>query len=260
MIKIQVLLLGLLLSINLLATERYVYKARTLLTARATLVLDVERKEGIPEEFVFIKSTSKVYMLTKQIFNIHHRSINSAEDFTPRYSIECFMGPDGLNMDPLDKNCRSVHFKESGEFLYLRHHQNVTELFPISEDYPEVKLMDVRDQVPDFDPARDVVYDPGSIVLLVKQMELSPENPERLLYVSVNKTVVKVSVSFVKYLNEEDIELKVKPIYPSEDEFDVPFPHKIIYNSKIKAVTVIYQKAPVVGNVKIKLDLKRSSF
>jgi hypothetical protein len=241
------------------AKERYVYKARALLVAKASTVIEAETIERDGRIFKSISAVSKAKAFGKELVNLEFKSLNDAEDFAPIKNVECYLDKKHLR-DPDKKNCRSVHFLENGEFLYLRYRKISTELISLSRDMPNVEEYNIQDVHQDFDPVRDRVYDLAAIALLVRFLELGPENPYRDLFVAVNKSIVKIRVSYISNLGNNKISIKLTPLRPGPDEFEEPFPHKIIYDTNIRVVTQIHQKLPLVGNTIIKLSKKDSSF
>ncbi|MBT7768028.1 MAG: hypothetical protein HN730_12795 [Bdellovibrionales bacterium] len=241
------------------AKERYVYEARALVVAKATLVIDVEDVDLDGQKYKAITSNISVRLLGKKLIDLDFQSLNVADSFAPVKNIECYLEKKRLS-NPADKNCRSVHFLENGEYLYLNHRQTSTNLIGLRRDMPNVEEYNVLDIHQDFDKQNDRVFDLASIALLVKYLHLSAENPNKDLFVAVNKSVVKVRISYVKDIGRNKIWIKITPLHPAPEFYKRPFPHKIVYDHKRKAVTQIHQKLPIVGNAVIKLSKKRSSF
>ena len=123
-----------------------------------------------------------------------------------------------------------------------------------------VTIFDINEQQPDFDQNLDHLYDIASLALTIEQLNLSVENPERIFYLAVNKTIAMAKVQFVKNISKNEQWIKIIPLRPSIDEFDTPFPHKIIYDTHLRVVTEVHQKLPIVGNTVIKLNKKKSAF
>ncbi len=241
------------------AKERYVYKTRVLLVAKAKTIINVDDIQKNSKQLKSISSNSRVKLFGREIINLDFRSVNNTENFVPINNIECYQDKKHTQ-DPAKQNCRSVQFLERGEYLYLRHRQLQTELIPLDRSTIGVEEFNVLDAHPDFDPDNDVVYDLAAIALLMKYLDLGPENPAKELFVAVNKSIAKIEVSYVKNIGSNKISIKLTPLRPGPDEFEEPFPHKIVYDKSLRVVTEIHQDLPVVGNTVIRLSRKDSSF
>ncbi len=234
----------------------YVYETRVLLAAKATLKIEVENSifNGAPVKF--IRSNTHAYLFGKEIYNLDYMAY-SKMDLTPITNIECEIEKKD---DPDDKNCKQILFLEHQQFAYKKLHLKATQLPPMHENDQGVTIFDINEQQPDFDQNLDHLYDIASLALTIEQLNLSVENPERIFYLAVNKTIAMAKVQFVKNISKNEQWIKIIPLRPSIDEFDTPFPHKIIYDTHLRVVTEVHQKLPIVGNTVIKLNKKKSAF
>lgn len=256
--KILMIPLLLCLSSSLFAANKktYVYETRVLLAAKASLKIEVQDStyKGMPVKYV--RSNTFAYLFGKQIYNLDYMAYTK-QDLTPITNIECEIKK---RPDPTRKNCRQIKFLEHQQFLYKQIALRKTSLPELHENDSEAQLYDISDQQPDFDQARDQLYDIAALALTVEHLNLSRSNRERTFYLAVNKEIAKAKVVWVKNINSHLQWLKIIPIKPSIEEFDTPFPHKIVYDTRLKVVTEVHQKAPVVGNIVVKLNKRKSSF
>lgn len=252
---ILTLLMSLLLTTPLFAKERYVYKASVLMALKAKLVIDVEQAVFKNENVIFVKSNSNVEAFGKEVANLDYKSYNDTNTFEPKINIEC-----EHSNKQTSKNCRAVKFLPQGQFLYKEFHNSKTVLEDFEYGNENVVLKDIADQQPTYNPNEHKIYDIASIALLVRYLNINRDNKNLELFVAVNESMAKVRVSYVQDIDASKMWIKLTPINPTPEEFKLPFPHKIIYDKKLKAVTEIHQLLPYVGNTVIKLDLKESSF
>lgn len=231
-----------------IADESYTYRATILGTLNAKININVG--EGIynNQKAIKITSNTNVRFLGKEVINIDYLAFNNPQNFEPLLNIEC-------NQDKKDNgnNCKAIKFLSDGIFLYKQLHQDKTNLVEINQDTPEVETNHIVDQQPTFNPAIDKVFDIGSIILLVKYLKLDPKNPEQDIYVAINRQIALIKVSYVKDISPDEMWIKLTPINPGPEEVG-EFPHKIIYNRKIGAVTEVHKKIAIVGNLVVKLD------
>lgn len=249
------LLISSLFSNSLMASDRYVYKASVLMALRAKLIIDVEQSVFKNETVVFVKSNSNVEAFGKEVANLDYMSYNDATTFEPKINIEC-----EHSKNQSSKNCRAVKFLPQGQFLYKHFHNSKTVLQDFEYGNENVVLKDIADQQPTYNPNEHKIYDIASIALLVKYLNISKDNLSIELFVAVNESMAKVRVSYVQDIDANKMWIKLTPINPPPEEFKMPFPHKIIYDKKLKAVTEIHQILPYVGDTVVKLDLKESRF
>ena len=244
---IKILLLSFLLCSSAIADENYLYKATILGTLNAKLNINVSEGLFNNQKALKITSNTTVRFLGNEVVNIDYLAFNNPSNFEPLLNIEC-------NHDKKDSgnNCKAIKFIPDGIFLYKQLHQDKTQLIDINIDQKDVETNHVVDQQPTFNPAIDKVFDIGSIILLVKYLKLDQNNPEQDLFVAINRQIALIKVSYVKDISPDETWIKLTPINPGPDEVG-EFPHKIIYNKKIGAVTEVHKKIPVVGNLIVKL-------
>jgi hypothetical protein len=235
--------------------EHYEYKARVLLALSARLTFDVKKVEYQGTPAISVRSKTKVHALGANVVNMDYEGINDAKTFSPFINIEC-----EHSKKRSSKNCRSVKFLPYGDFLYKRFASNKTELkdFALGDEF--VTQKNIIDQLPEFNPNEDLIYDVAALALLVKYLDIAPKKKSIDLHVAINESMAKINVSHVKELPGNQMWIKLTPVIPAPHEFKMSFPHKIIYDRNLKAVTEIHQKLPIVGNTVVRLDRKASRF
>ncbi len=245
--KIKLFLLIFLLSSNVLADEHYLYKASILGTLNAKINISVSDDFFNNEKVLKISSNTTVRFLGNEVINIDYLALNNPLNFEPLLNIEC-------NQDKKDSgnNCKAIKFLPDGIFLYNQLHQDKTKLIDFGTETTGVELNHIIDQQPTFDSSKDKVFDIGSIILLVKYLKLDKNHPEQDLFVAINHQIALIKVSYVKDISPDEMWIKLAPINPGPDQVG-EFPHKIIYNKKISAVTEVHKKIPIVGNLIVKL-------
>lgn len=256
MIKYLLLLCIPVTSLFAAGKKTYVYETRVLLAAKASLKIEIQDSVYKGEPVKFIRSNTFAYLFGKQIYNLDYMAY-SRNNLAPITNIECEIKK---HLGPTEKNCKQIHFLDHQQFVYKKLRLTKTALPELIENDSEAQRFDINDQQADFDQARDQLYDLASIALSVERLNLTKQDPERIFYIAVNKSIGKVKVSLVKNISRTLQWIKLTPIHPSVAEFDTPFPHKIVYDTKLKVVTEVHQKAPVVGNIVIKLNKRKSSF
>lgn len=256
MIKYLLLLTLPISSLFAAGKKTYLYETRVLLAAKASLKIEVQDTVYKGRPVKFIRSNSFAYLFGKEIYNLDYMAY-SKKDLTPITNIECEIQK---NLPATERNCKQIQFLEHQQFVYKRLRLAKTSLPELTMNDSEAQLFDITEQQPDFDQSRDRIYDLASLALTVEHLNLTKQNPSKIFYIAVNKTIGKVQVSLVKNISRNLQWIKITPIRPSAAEFDTPFPHKIIYDTKLKVVTEVHQKAPVVGNIVIKLNKRKSSF
>jgi hypothetical protein len=237
------------------AKEHYVYKASILAVLNAKLVIDVEKVIFNNEPMLQVKSNSNIHFLGNEIVNMDYLAFNDLTTFEPKINIEC-----EHSKKSSQNNCRSVKFIPQGQFLYKESHNVNTVLEDLEFGGVNVALLNIIDQQPTYNSNEDKVYDIASIVLLIKYLEINKDHRDLDLFIAVNKQITKTRVSYVQDIDENLLWIKLTPINPGPDDFKGEFPHKIIYDRRLKTVTEIHKKLPYVGDVVIKLDVKASKF
>lgn len=246
--EIKFIIAAFLFSTFAFADENYTYRATILGTLNAKININVSESIYNNQKAIKITSNTNVRFLGKEVINIDYLAFNNPQNFEPLLNIEC-------NQDKKDNgnNCKAIKFLADGIFLYKQLHQDKTNLVEINQGTPEVETNHIVDQQPTFNPAIDKVFDIGSIILLVKYLKLDPKNPEQDIYVAINRQIALIKVSYVKDISADEMWIKLTPINPGPEEVG-EFPHKIIYNRKIGAVTEVHKKIAIVGNLVVKLD------
>ncbi|MBL6989814.1 MAG: hypothetical protein ISR65_08545 [Bacteriovoracaceae bacterium] len=227
-------------------TETYTYRAG-LLWASAEAVLTVQDVEHAGKKMKLLSSSIKADW-GFGTYSLEYSSYANL-NLTPVKSIECEK-PDS----PTDENCKSTEHIGNNRFLFKRSHQSSgASIISIVEGGSGVDLHNINEQQPDYNDQDNLIYDAGAIPLFIKTLDLSPQNPSRTLYVAINRTIAKAEIKYVKKLSGSEIEIKVVPLAPTSDDVKEALPKKIIYDTKLKAVTKIYKMFPFVGDVAIEL-------
>jgi hypothetical protein len=240
---------------SLCAKEHYVYKASIFKVLNAKLIIDVEDGTYNNVPVVNIKSNSNIHFLGNEIVNLDYLAHNDVKTFEPQLNIEC-----EHSKKQGDQNCRSVKFLPQGQFLYKESHNDITKLEDIESGSLNVTLMDIITQQPTYNPNEHKIYDIASIVLLIKYLDISKDHRDIDLFIAINKQMMKVRISYVQDIDENQMWIKLIPLNPGPEEFKGEFPHKIVFDKRLKTVTEIHKKLPYVGDVVIKLDKKASRF
>jgi hypothetical protein len=245
--KIKFVITTLLFTKLAFADVNYLYKASILGTLNAKININVSEGMYNNQKALKITSNTNVRFLGNEVINIDYLAYNNPQNFAPLLNIEC-------NQDKKDNgnNCKAIKFLSDGIFLYQQLHQDKTNLIELSENTPGIETNHIIDQQPTFNPAIDKVFDIGSIILFVKYLNINQKNPEQDLFVAINHQIALIKVSYVKDITPDEMWIKLTPINPGPDDVG-EFPHKIIYNRKIGAVTEVHKKIPIVGNLIVKL-------
>lgn len=241
------------LSCSLSAKEHYVYRASIFKVLNAKLIIDVNDEviDNIP--VLRVTSNSTVRFLGNEIVNLDYVALNDITTFEPKINLECEHSD-----KQSEKNCRSVKFLPQGQFLYREFHNQKTVLEDLVYGSADVELLNIIDQQPSYNPNENKIYDIGSIVLLVKYLEINKDHRDQELFVAVNHQIAKIRMSYVEDIDNNLMWIKMIPIKPAPEDFKGEFPHKIIYDRRLKTVTEIHKKLPIVGDLVIKLDKKAS--
>jgi len=252
--KIYFIVLSFLVTTSLFANEHYVYKVSILKVFRAKIIIDVEPRTFNNLPALSVKSNSQIRFMGKEIANLDYLAFNDAITFEPQINIEC-----EHSENQSTKNCRSVKFLQEGQFLYKNSHNNRTVLEDLKFGEPEVVLEEVLAQQPTYNPNEHKIFDIASIVLLIKYLDINKDHRDLDLFIAVNRQMTKVKISYVQDIDANKMWIKMTPIWPGPEEYKGDFPHKIIYDRRIKTVTEVHKKLPYIGDVVIRLDEKLSS-
>lgn len=247
-----------LLAFSLQAREHYVYKASIFKIINAKLTIDVDQAVYDNSPVLMIKSNSYAHFLGSEVTNIDYIAYNDINTFEPKLNVECEHAKK-QNSDQKN-NCRAVKALPLGQFLYRAFHSDKTPLEDLDYGMQNVTLENVNAQQPTFNPNTDKVFDIASIVLLVKYLNLNKDHREQELFVAVNRTITKIKATYVQDIDANKMWIKLDPLWPGPENYKTDFPHKIIFDRRLKAVTEVHKKLQVVGDIVISLDKKASSF
>ena len=240
------------ISLNLFASEKFVYTFKKLIVGKGSLVYEINKHSNAQEDLYYqIKSNTEIYLMGSLNKQIKHVS-NNRKDLTPVASIYCQWPRPQESLN----SCSALNFNNDGSYLHKAFDTENIELINLSINDNGVDQMNIQNQFQSFTPYADQLHDLASFFLSPRYHHYTMADNGKAIYLALLGMKAKLIMK-VERDEGDSLKLTFTAANGTSDKVKEYIPKYAIYNAKSRIVTQVVLRTKL-GDVKVKLDRKQS--